>query len=465
MHSLKSKTPVAEALLSMREMTKHSFHALPILKGNSLVNSELADHYETLLGENLLASELSITGHYFDSFFFPKAAILESENLAARAFGADGTLYVTTGTTTSNHIAINALFDQGPVLIDKNCHQSLHFMFHSLNAKIDYLQPEFQCEKSGRSAWRMDSFLDIVCKAEQAGRPYALIVLTAQSYEGVIYDIPKILRALLEAGVSTRRFLIDEAWGAANYFNPELRAVSAMNIDTLMLQYPELEVVCTQSAHKSISALRQASMIHFRGGKELRERLHIAKFRLHSTSPSYPILASLDLAQAQMASEGSQRVAQAIALAEGFKATLQAGTNWSSYQLCPMPDLGDMSVYIKQDPCKLSINIESLCMAACDVQAYLFREHGVYVNRFTHHCILLNFHIGINESAVTAMLTGLAELQQQQLTKIQKKTHSGFFVIPYPPGVPLLVPGELITETIRAKIESIRNSGIALLEI
>lgn len=465
MHSLKSNTPVASALLSMREMTKHSFHALPILNGNSLANSELADNYQALLGENLLASELSTTGHYFDSFFFPKAAILESENLAASLFGADGTLYVTTGTTTSNHIAINALFEQGPVLIDKNCHQSLHFMFHSLNAKIDYLQPEFYCEKSGRSAWRMASFLETVREAEQAGRGYEVIVLTAQSYEGVIYDIPKILRVLLDSGVSTRRFLIDEAWGAANYFNPELRAVSAMNIDGLILQYPELEVVCTQSAHKSISALRQASMIHFRGAKELRERLHIAKFRLHTTSPSYPILASLDLAQAQMASEGSQLVAQAVALAEDFKAKLQAGADWSYYHLCQMPDLGDMSPYITQDPCKLSINIESLCMAACDVQAYLFKEHGVYVNRFTNHSILLNFHIGINESAVTAMLTGLADLQRQQIKNLQKKTHSGFFVIPYPPGVPLLVPGELITETIRAKIESIRNSGVALLEI
>lgn len=465
MHSVKSKTPIADALLGLQEMTKHSFHALPILNGNSIANSELAGIYQALIGGNILSSELTTTGCLFDSFFFPKAAILESEKLAANLFGADGTLYVTTGTTTSNHIAANALFEKGAVLMDKSCHQSLHFMFHSLNAKVDYLQPAFHCEKSGRSAWNMDSLLDMVREAEKAGRGYEIIVLTAQSYEGVIYDIPKIMRTLLDSGARTRRFLIDEAWGAANYFNPELRAISAMNIDTLIEQYPELEVVCTQSAHKSLSALRQGSMIHFRGGKELRERLNIAKFRFHTTSPSYPILASLDLAQAQMASEGAWRVTQAIALAEAFKMKLQNDMDWSLYHLCQMPDLGNMSAFVKQDPCKLSINIASLCMAACDVQAYLFREYGVYVNRFTNHSILLNFHIGINESSVDAILTGLAELQRQQVAKAMKKTHSGCFVIPYPPGVPLLVPGELITETIQAQIETIRNAGIALLQI
>ena len=104
-------------------------------------------------------------------------------------------------------------------------------------------------------------------------------------------------------------------------------------------------------------------------------------------------------------------------------------------------------------------------MDACDVQAYLFREHGVYVNRFTNHSILLNFHIGISQSAVDAILTGLAELQRKQVAKAMKKNHSGCFVIPYPPGVPLLVPGELITEAIQAQIEAIQNAGIALLKI
>jgi len=465
MHSVKRKTPIADALLELQEMTKHSFHALPILNGNSIANGEIAEIYQALIGRNILASELTTTGYLFDSFFFPKTAILESEKLAANLFGADGTLYVTTGTTTSNHISANALFEKGPVLMDKNCHQSLHFMFHSLNAKVDYLQPKFHCEKSGRSAWDIDSFLEMVREAEQVGGGYEIIVLTAQSYEGVIYNIPKIMRALLDSGVRTRRFLIDEAWGAANYFNPELRAISAMNIDTLIEQYPELEVVCTQSAHKSLSALRQGSMIHFRGGKELRERLNIAKFRFHTTSPSYPILASLDLAQAQMASEGAWRVSKAIALSEGFKTKLQNEIDWSCYHICQMPDLGNMNSFVKQDPCKLSINIESLNMEACDVQVYLFREYGVYINRFTKHSILLNFHIGINESAVNAILTGLAELQRQQVTKAIKKNHSGCFVIPYPPGVPLLVPGELITETIQAQIETVRNTGVALLKI
>lgn len=465
MYSNLNKTPIADALLELRTKIVHSFHALPIFRGNSLSSDLLSDKYRALFGANLLGSEMTATGKYFDSFFFPKSVIRESEDAAARLFGADGTLYVTTGTTTSNQIAATALYEgTGPVLIDKRCHQSIHFIFDTLGATIDYIQPEFHCEQSERSAWNFESVLEKVNQAEAAGRSYEVIVLTAQSYEGVIYDIPKILGRLLEAGTRTRKFMVDEAWGAANYFNPALKRLTAMNIDELIARYPDIEVVCTQSSHKSLSTLRQASMIHFRGGCSLRERLGCAKFRVHSTSPSYPILASLDLARAQMESEGDRLLAGALALAEEFKQRLQ-GEDWLCYRLCEMPEMGATAEFVKQDPCKVSINIDGLGMPAEEIQEFLYREYGVYVNRITENSILLNFHIGITAEAIDAMLNGLAALQRQQVSKSLHRIKADRFIIPYPPGVPLVVPGEEITADIMQKIEKIKKAGIALLEI
>ncbi|POZ63229.1 aminotransferase class I/II-fold pyridoxal phosphate-dependent enzyme [Chromobacterium alticapitis] len=459
-------TPIADALLSIRETIRHSFHALPIFNGHSTQGSPLADKYCSLLGDTVLGSELTTTGKLFDSFFFPKAAIRQSEDLAAQTFGADGTVYVTTGTTTSNQIAATALYQrQGPVLMDKSCHQSIHFVLHGLGARVDYLTAEFECPVSERSAWNIESLLEQTRRAEQADAPYEMIVLTAQSYEGVIYDVPRIIGALLAAGVRTRKFLVDEAWGAANYFHPELQPLTAMNVGELRARYPELEVVCTQSSHKSLSTLRQASMIHFRGPESLRERLNVAKFRVHSTSPSYPILASLDLAQAQMAVEGRERARQALALAQAFKEKLQNGMDWSCYRVCPMPAMDGMQDYVHQDPCKVSIDIEGLGLPAAEVQAYLFREHGVYLNRITRRTVLLNFHIGVLPEAVDAMLEGLAALQRRQVGESVKQVLADRFVIPYPPGVPLLVPGDVITDEIHRKMETIRKTGIALLEI
>ena len=99
-------------------------------------------------------TEMTVTGREFDSFFFSERMIKEAEELAAKLFGADGTLFVTIGTTASNHIAILALMEgKGPVLIDRCCHQSIHFMFNTLGATVDYLPPAVSCSYSGKSYW------------------------------------------------------------------------------------------------------------------------------------------------------------------------------------------------------------------------------------------------------------------------------------------------------------------------
>lgn len=98
------------------------------------------------------------------------------------------------------------------------------------------------------------------------------MILTAQSYEGIIYDIPQVLAHLLSAGVQARKFFIDEAWGSLNYFSEDTRQLTAMNIDSLLELYPDLEVICTHSAHKSLFCLRQASIIHCRGKKNWQRR-------------------------------------------------------------------------------------------------------------------------------------------------------------------------------------------------
>ncbi|KAF3997139.1 hypothetical protein [Glaciimonas immobilis] len=416
------KTPIADAILTLRETTKYSFHAFPIYQGNSLSDDELGGKYHALFGKNFFGTELTITGKLFDSFFFSKSVIRESEDLAAALFNADGTLYVTTGTTTSNQIAISALYQCSErfVLIDQSCHQLIHFYLNTLKASVHYIWPQFRCDQSERSIWHIASLIEVVQNAEKKNQSYELIVLTAQSHEGVIYNIPMILRELLDSGIRTRKFLIDEAWGAANYFNPALKEITAMHIDGLMRDYPDLELVCTQSSHKSLSALRQASMIHFRGSETLREKLNIEKFRIHSTSPSYPILASLDMARAQMEQEGEHLLSNALSLAKEFRKKLEIGTAWSCYYINSLPDLGDMNRFVCEDPCKLSINIQALDLTAVEVQSYLYSEHGVYINRITKNSILLNFHIGITAEAVQAILDGLATLQKQQ-TSLSKK--------------------------------------------
>ncbi|QJD99628.1 hypothetical protein HH212_05980 [Massilia forsythiae] len=457
-HSAHSETPLANALINLSKSNINSFHTLPLSQGRSINTSPLNRKYQQLLGEHYLRSDLTITGDNFDSFFFGKQAIHEAECLAAELFGADGTFFVTSGTTVSNQIAIDALCEKnGRVLLDKTCHQSLHFSLRRHDAKIDYLQPAWSCSVSEKHMWEPAELLRMVLAAEKERDPYRLIVLTAHSYEGVVYDVPGLIRYLLENGATTTSFLIDEAWGAANYFQQDLKALTAVRAGRLREHWPDLKIVVTQSAHKSMSCLRQASMIHYCGDANLAARLRVSRFRLHTTSPSYPLLASLDLARAQMALEGEVLMARSTQLAAQF--CRQVGellgpnsVNAGQYSSATFP-------YSHADPTKVSVNIENLGMAAREFKEFLFSEFNVYVNRITETAVLFNFHIGIDESAAHHLFAAIQSIVAKRKIVAAPSCSEGF-IIPYPPGVPLVVPGQQITHAIRKKIETIQRSGV-----
>lgn len=456
--SPENRTPIADALIKLSSQCSSSFHALPIGGARSVAGSPVAEKYEKIFGAQYLHNELTITGSHFDSFFFSQRAIKEAEGMAAALYGADGTFFVTAGTTVSNQIALDALYKEGMrVLLDKGCHQSLHFGLHRCNASIDYLQPAWNCKYSAKSMWSISDLLAQTLQAQNDGQAYDMLILNAHSYDGIVYDVPRIIRYLLENGVNIRTFLIDEAWGASNYFNSKLKHMTAMAAKPLLAHYPDLQIVSTQSAHKSLSCLRQSSMIHYCGGRELGETLRLSRFRLHTTSPSYPILASLDLARAQMQAEGEALTARANMLAERFRTILEDCSilSTSLQKEASFPD--EPIQYAHVDPTKVSVNMEAIGLSAAEVKEKLFQEYGIYINRNTDTSLLLNFHIGVKEQCVTNLLQALREI-----TSVGKWLHdasSTSFIIPYPPGVPLVVPGETITPAIEKQIRVIQRSG------
>lgn len=452
-----SYTPLASALRNLSLTGFNSFHSMPLSGGRSIQTSVLRDQYSKLFGADYLRSDLTITVEHFDTFFFGKQVIHEAENLAARLFGADGTFFVTSGTTVSNQIALDALYEKGGrVLLDKTCHQSMHFGLHRHHAALDYLQPAWSCSRTDKTMWLPSDLLAMVLKAEREDRPYQLIVLNAHSYDGVVYDVPGLIEFLKENGASTVSFLIDEAWGAANYFQSDLKQLTAMGARRLAARWPDLRIVATQSAHKSMSCLRQASMIHYCGDSNLAARLKVSRFRLHTTSPSYPILASLDLARAQMAAEGTALLARATSLAENFRQELRRllgddAVNTDSFDR-------EAFQFSHSDPTKVSVNTDVLGIPARDVKEMLFCKHGVYVNRITDASMLFNFHIGIDAEAAQAPIVALEEIATHRIAP--QLSRSEGFIIPYPPGVPLVVPGQQITAAIQRQIKNIQRNGV-----
>jgi arginine decarboxylase len=463
MHSINA--PFAKELIKQQNNLKSSFHALPIGGYKSLNNKKIFEIYSKIYGESE-KSEITLSGNALDSFFFPTKSLLQAERLAAQSFGADTTLFVTCGTTIANAIALAGLL-QGPkirVLADKGTHQSIHFCLADRNALVDYVEPQVFCNNSERSSVALDDITEALRAAERAKNPYRLLILNGHTYDGVQYDMVTVLRAVRAASASLETVFVDEAWGAWSYFHPQTRGYTAICAGRALAEELGLQIVVTQSAHKSISALRQGSYVHVIGSHRLSERLREARYRIHTTSPSYAILASLDLARAQMDIEGADLVENCLRLARKLEHAIETNPRLSAYALNTW-DKAPAHLPIIQDSTKISLNVSKIPLTVTEFKNFIFNEYGVYINRCTKTSVLINIHIGVKEKDIDNLISALEKIQEFYTNSTNAGLTSKSFVIPYPPGVPVLVPGEVIGEVYHAKLDSARRAGAHIFSI
>jgi arginine decarboxylase len=133
--------PFFDALRAYAERPIGNFHALPIARGHSVLNSRWIRDFGRFYGDNVFMAESSSTAGGLDSLLDPTGTIKEAQELAARCFGAERTFFVTNGTSTANKIVHMALLRPGDiVLIDRNCHKSHHYGLVLAGARPLYLE-------------------------------------------------------------------------------------------------------------------------------------------------------------------------------------------------------------------------------------------------------------------------------------------------------------------------------------
>jgi arginine/lysine/ornithine decarboxylase len=405
-----AETPICDKLLELGGRDVVSFHALPLSKMRSLQSSKLRDKYQRIFGSEVLNHDLTYTGDWFDTPAVPKLCVEKSRRITAQAFGAAYSCYVTTGTTTSNLIAIFALTGHKTrVLVDRLCHQSIHLALAKSRSAVSYGRVRCRDEHSGRAALDVAAFLAEYRAAHDAGRPYKVVVLNGCSYEGLAYDVCKVISACVRIHDDVT-FLIDEAWFAFAYFHPLYRPFTAMSAARqVAADQPDKKfaVVATQSAHKSLSCLRQGSYLHIHGDQDLIQRIKEVQYQFHTTSPSYPILASLELARAQAVTEGVDQINNALKLANLVRKQIENDPALAGYRINESSELLDDVTWI--DPLRISIDIRHLADNAKTVKGFLFANHGVCVNHVTGTALLVHIHIGINEASVQRLLRGLRD--------------------------------------------------------
>ncbi|RFU41711.1 arginine decarboxylase [Actinomadura logoneensis] len=270
-------------------------------------------------GEALFRTDLSISVGELGSPLDHTGRIGAAERNAARVFGAEQTLFVMNGNSASNRIVGHATAADGEsVLVDRNCHKSIMHALTLSGAVPRYLVPQ-------RNGLGLAGPIPPSALARAGdGGPAVSAVVTNSTYDGLCYDAVEVA-GLLAPHVPRIHF--DEAWFAHGAFHPLYARRFGMAVTPEVMD-DELRptVFATQSTHKLLAALSQAAMVHVRPAP--RAPVNPARFNetylMHgTTSPSYPVIASLDVAAAMMdGASGTFLLTEAITEAVRFRQTV-----------------------------------------------------------------------------------------------------------------------------------------------
>ncbi len=474
------ETPFFSALRKYSREPTGVFHALPISRGKSIVGSPWVADMVEFYGMNIFMAETSSTSGGLDSLLDPIGPIKKAQELASRAFGSHRTYFVTNGTSTANKIVVQSLVTPGDiVLVDRDCHKSHHYALMLAGAQTNYLDAYPLDEFSMYGAVPLESIKSQLLAYRRAGRldEVKMLALTNCTFDGIVSDVERVIEECL-AIKPDLVFLWDEAWFAFAAFHPTYRRRTAMDtagrlrqryrdpayrerfeaqqtelagaddetwLRTRLLPDPDqacLRVYATQSTHKTLTALRQGSMIHVfddQFGSRNEEAFREAYMTHTSTSPNYQILASLDVGRRQVELEGFKLVQQQVESAKMLRRVITSHPllrRWfrvlTGADLIPEqyrsageddPDLEDSTLLPQQrwehDEFVLDPSRVTICIANTGVDGdtfkheYLMRGHGIQVNKTSRNTVLFMTNIGTTNSSVAYLVEVLLKLAQQ----------------------------------------------------
>ncbi|HEY6633148.1 MAG TPA: Orn/Lys/Arg decarboxylase N-terminal domain-containing protein [Rhizobiaceae bacterium] len=333
--------PMFKALMDYTFEASYSWHTPGHGGGVAFRKSPVGQQFYEFFGENTLRSDISVSVGKLGSLLDHTGPIAEGERNAARIFGSDETLFVVGGTSTANKIVWHGTVARGDlVLCDRNCHKSILHSLIMTGATPVYLVPS----RNGLGIIgpiSRDQFTPASIKKKVAASPFAkqtngkvrLMVMTNSTYDGLCYNVDAIKQTI---GDTVEVLHFDEAWYAYANFHEFYDGYHGIS-STDPTRPRNAVTFATQSTHKLLAALSQASMIHIRHGEK--KRLDMARFNdafmMHtSTSPQYGIIASCDVAAAMMEQPaGRALVQETIEEALSFRRAMaavrkQVGRSW-----------------------------------------------------------------------------------------------------------------------------------------
>jgi arginine decarboxylase len=318
--------PFFRALMDYANDGAYSWHCPGHSGGTAFLKSPAGTMFHQFFGENLLRADVCNAVEELGQLLDHTGPVAESEARAAETFGADHLYFVTNGTSTSNKIVWNSAVGPGDiVVVDRNCHKSILHAIMLTGAIPIYLKPTRN--RAGIiGPISRDQFSPESIRAKIAAHPFIddpdatprILTLTQSTYDGIVYNAEEIKRTL-DGAVDVLHF--DEAWLPHARFHELYRGMHA--VDERAERTKSSLVYATQSTHKLLAGLSQASQILVQNAEEHRLDPNIFNeaYLMHtSTSPQYAIIASCDVSAEMMRGVGGHAlVEEAITEAMEFR--------------------------------------------------------------------------------------------------------------------------------------------------
>jgi arginine/lysine/ornithine decarboxylase len=411
-------------------------------------------------GERTFLSDIPLGGGVGDTHFGGEA-LRVAEAMAADAWGADRSFFLLNGSTAGNHAFLLATVRPGDkVIVSRDLHKSLLVALILTGAVPIYLAPRLHPELNVG----LGISIEEVAATLERHPDTKLIVLVSPSYCGVASDLEGITAVSHAKGIPV---YVDEAWGPHFHFHPALpSSAMASGADGAVT-----------SIHKVLGGLTQAAILNVCADLVDPDRVRTTVGMVQTTSPSVLVLASIDAARRQMALQGQAMLERTIALAENARRRLQGLPGISvldadrlgidAFDLTKLViDVHGLGItgYEAEDALRnrfgvgpeMSDLVGVVCLITIgDTEASIERLVGAFATLSSEHCGVSGTRRADRRSSGAAVAT--AELAMSPRDAFFSPSRaiplneasgeiSSELVIPYPPGIPVLAPGEVITD-------------------
>ncbi|MEB6550655.1 aminotransferase class I/II-fold pyridoxal phosphate-dependent enzyme [Heyndrickxia sporothermodurans] len=447
-------TPLFTGLVEHAKKNPVQFH-IPGHKKGSGIDPE----FRQFIGDNALSIDL-INIAPLDDLHQPKGMIQKAQELAAQAFGADHTFFSVQG--TSGAIMAMIMTVCGPndkIIVPRNVHKSVMSAIVFSGAIPIFIHPEIDPILGISHGITTES----VSKALQQNPDAKGVLVINPTYFGVAADLKKIVEIAHSYQVPV---LVDEAHGVHIHFHEEL-PISAMEAGADM---------AATSVHKLGGSMTQSSVLNVKDGLVSSNRVSTILSMLTTTSTSYLLLASLDVARRRLATHGKELLNKTIQLAQSVRAKI----NEIDHLYCVGKEILGTKATFDYDPTKLIISVKDLGITGYDAEKWLREVYNIEVELSDLYNILCLITPGDTEVETNLLVKALQELSDQfshlsssvsiqvmlpDIPVLALTPRDAFyadtevipfeesagriiaeFIMVYPPGIPIFIPGEIITE-------------------